>query len=102
MTSARFPQSHEGKLIDRRDSNPCKEGCPGKKMRVGRSGVRVPVPEKESSHEIFVKVTLFDHLVVEFVHYISLSCMMYQLYHCIIVSYVRGRRTPESKKILFR
>ena len=57
---------HQGKVIDRRDANPCKEGnARGKKMQVGKPWVRILQPAKDFFLQNSIKANFYDHLVVD-------------------------------------
>ena len=63
-----------GKVIERRDANPCKEDVRKAIARIRESegrGLKSWCQQKRNSNEISVQVYLYDHLVMEFVYYAS-------------------------------
>ena len=65
-------------MIDLRDKNPCIEINALARRRKSDGGFE-SLGKQGFSHENSVKVSFCDTLVVDFVHYTSVSCIMYLL-----------------------
>ena len=82
VTSARSPRvlaTNRRKVIDLRDKNPGIEiNALARRRKSEVGGFKSQCPQG-FSHENSVKVSFCDPLVVDFVHYTSVSCIMYLL-----------------------
>ena len=67
--SAKVLATYRGKVINRGNASPCKEGNAGSRKVKGS----IPVPAKEISSLVHLE----DHLILKIIHFNCVSCIMH-------------------------